>query len=262
MKLHEIKLLEAAVGNNPDFLEYDLDEGLELIKSKCSNGLKLFLEGKGFYRSDKNFRKLNGNKVWLVDPSKTTRKSENTTNQYTEIFDNHPEMKDWPKRSSSYIASTSEARASKFSGAPRALIPFDGVKIGFVNKDDMWNINIQAFGDLSSPQAINFLLNSMNLQTLLDIKKFSNELKEKNESALSTLHNNLKLYYGNTEDIEKYTNHFYDEILKAYSPKTLGFTMGTTANLKWHDNSEVWIGGPCFVLSERIQGILTGRIAR
>lgn len=255
MKLNEIKLLEKATGAQPEFTNIDDKEHLKVLQSKCKDGLALALEGRRFFRSDEGFRVVQPLGMSIVDPSKTERKSQNTTNQYTSILDNHPEMKDWPKRSRSYIASTSRNQASDFKGSEFTymLIPFDGVKIGFVNEPDLWETQIKIFRQEMDIQVANNYFNELKLNTYDDIKEFSKDLKDGNKYAINSLRKVLTIMLPSEKEIEPYVSSFLGQIEKAYSPSALGFTKGTTSDLlsvTWNKNTEVWIGGPCAVIND------------
>ena len=78
----------------------------------------------------------------IVEPSKYTRLSLNTSNFYTILFDNM--LLNWdsfPKRSKSIICSTTENTASVFSndGSYYTVYPYDNAKIAFAPTEDFWD---------------------------------------------------------------------------------------------------------------------------
>jgi len=77
----------------------------------------------------------------LKDTNTFTRRSANTANYYTLWMDNAPAWKDYPRRSKSYIASTSYYAAGDF-GIPFRLFPAADARIGVCPADDLW----QSFG--------------------------------------------------------------------------------------------------------------------
>lgn len=119
MKLHE--LLEAAVGKLPTFDKLEIEEAIHLLNKHCKNALWMLEENKSIYRGDVSNEK---NSFTTIDTNLTTRKSQNTSNYYTMILDNHPEMKDFPKRSKSLICSTSLDDARVYSGAVITMLLF------------------------------------------------------------------------------------------------------------------------------------------
>lgn len=123
-------------------LSYEkLDEAklLKLIKQHCSKTIWMFKTAVQITRYDRN---LDNNSKYLKTStvgSKRKRKSQNTTNYYTEIFDNLPSRVDFPKRSSSIIAIASLEKRRWI------IIPYDNAKVGIVGKLDMWLTNFNLF---------------------------------------------------------------------------------------------------------------------
>jgi GTPase len=52
--------------------------------------------------------------------------------------------------------------------------------------------------------------------------------------------------------VEEIAEHFLELIDKEYSPEGMGVSLATTANKGlFNQKTEVWIGGPCLVVSEK-----------
>ena len=262
-------LSEAAVGKQPNAKAVSVEKAIALLNAHCKDALWMLHENKPIFRGDDYLR----NAVYkegfaTVDPSKTVRKSENTSNYYTEIFDHHPEMTDFPKRSRSYIAATgyrSYDTAYNF-GPVNILIPYDGVKIGCVNRLDIWDIHIsfvrgdrgnrledinteifnQLFGERSNPwdELVKF-----------DKSPDRDRLEYVLEDLFDNGHNRKEL----NQLIDRFSTNFLQTIFELYSLKNTKFTLRTTKDLKG-TNGEIWIGGPCVVISPEMWALLRDAI--
>jgi len=74
----------------------------------------------------------------LTNPKGQERRSANTPNYYTVIFDNSPYLGEFPKRSQSLICSTDLNTAGTYGDLYR-VIPFDGAKIAVCSSSDFWH---------------------------------------------------------------------------------------------------------------------------
>lgn len=260
-------LSEKVVGKDPDFKSITMENAIRLVKDDCSIYKK---HGFCFYRGEINISAaLNNTGFAIIDPSLTTRKSQNTSNYYTIIFDNHPEMKDFPKRSHSFIASTSKYEAEGFTNDNSdtddfgdfstnrnsenvyTLIPFDGVKIGFVNKSDIWDIEIGLFGKEYGIENYNYFFKNLGIkQSIQDFIKFDKLLKDRNPETIKKFKIDYKKVTGKEPD-EKVFDNFLQMIWDAYSPKKTGMQTSTAPNCNIKENSEVWIGGKCIAILDR-----------
>jgi hypothetical protein len=74
----------------------------------------------------------------ITNPKGQERRSANTANYYTVIFDNSPYLGEFPKRSQSLICSTDLNTAGTYGDLYR-VIPFDGAKIAVCSSSDFWH---------------------------------------------------------------------------------------------------------------------------
>lgn len=204
--------------------ETSVTRAIDILNKSCKDALWMLDRNTPIWRGDMDAFSKTGFRV--ADPTKTERTSANTQNFYTLIFDNHPEMKNWPKRSRSFIASFGDKSISRVYGDLVAVIPFDGVKIGWVGDKDIWFKNVTLFGKQG--------ISDMNDE--FDNKGFSDENWEKFKA-----------------DAERYKAGFLNRIFAAYSPKKLGFKQLTSKTLSsMSGKSEVWVGGECVLIKEDI----------
>lgn len=249
--------LEASAGDHqPKYDHTADDEAIKIIETKCKDAIPMILADKMIYRGDKRSpAKESSNDAtkagaWVVDTSATERKSQNTTNHYTVILDNHPAYKSFPKRSRSFICSTDWGTARGFSPSHDSVlvvIPFDGTKIGICNDMDLWDTTIKLFGQVMGIRSLNRALEKMGVKdNFNDIVRFSNELAEGDPKAVEK----FEKVFGKDASI-KGTNTFLDEIFNALMPDKIDMTHATTATLgvgKYRDR-EVWVGGKVLLIA-------------
>jgi len=129
----------------------DQDEAISFIQENCKQALKMYNENREIYRSITDEYKSTPFKIG--DSSKFKRTSAYTKNYYTMLLDNLPEWKKFPKRSRSFIGSSTIERATSHGGTLYVAFPVDGTKIGVCPKDDIWG----SFGELRLSQFNRFL---------------------------------------------------------------------------------------------------------
>jgi len=98
----------------------------ELVNKNCSDIISFYNK-----QSKRIFRGLmfNGKYVY-VNPIQHTRKSANTSNYYTVLFDEIlPSWKNYPKRSKSIICTTNTSKAMGY-GTLFKIYPYNGSHIG------------------------------------------------------------------------------------------------------------------------------------
>ena len=284
-------LAESAVKSTPQYKAHPLDDVIKILKSKCAKSIWMISSDRPIYRGDWYVNEIPGGKeaaqkastAFIVDTSATQRKSTNTYNFYTEIFDSHPKMKAYPKRSRSFICTTSRKMAADYAGHDGTglwrIIPYDTAKVGIVGKPDIWNVGTKVelfnrrFEDLDGFNSlIKYLLTSVNIRTekLEGLKKFGEMLKNPKSKAYSVLSDTIETQklvdygHGTTnraklidaaiseEEVaalmKEISKDFMGYIYENLSPSVLGFELGSE-NIKKHTNSEVWIGGDIVMFS-------------
>ncbi len=265
-------LVETAVKQKPKYRRLSMEEAIKLLKTKCKNNLWMVEENTPLYRGDypsqagmPDFDRTRPN-VYVVDTASAERKSTNTENFYTEIFDTHPKMKAFPKRSRSFICSTYRQTAVGY-GTLFAIIPFDDAKVAFVGAGDMWDIgykfeifNRHHFAEM---HAINRLfvqlLNGAGINSygLKGLQRFGQMLKKPDSPARKVLFDVInspgasnygKLVDGSISDEESeklldlISKDFIKYIYDCYDPSVTGFSLGVT-HVRSFKDSEAWVGG-------------------
>jgi len=258
--------MESAVGAKPKYEKLDVDKAITMLNEHCKDSLWMLENDTPIWRGDSSV-KFPKSGFLAVNTSLTERKSTNTSNHYTVLFDNHPEMKDFPKRSRSFIASTSMLRAEDYthygkSNHPFAIIPYDAAKVGFTFCYDIWDTRITAFGIDGDLESWNskfdaFLDIKDNIESF---KEFDRQLKSDDAEALDKLRNMLWSYrneeYNEAGDLaKKYAKRFLEEIFDAFSPKKTGFKWDYPANMKENfpknkfSLNEVWVEGKVVLIT-------------
>lgn len=262
-------LSEAAVDLQPKYTKLDVSTAIKLLNTKCKNALWMLELDKPFYRG---FASGPTGDFQLVDTSATERRSQNTSNYYTEIFDNHPDMKSFPKRSRSFIGSTSLAQARQFASNTDSIfsasndnlyvmIPTDTAKIGSTGRADMWVTEIELFGELHPIASINRDFKRLGIIPTIDgIKEFSELVASGDQQVLTKLASAFALPHN--PDFSK--RSFFDQVMDAYAPAKTGFTAYTTANFPHEipraSGYEIWVGGEVVLISMDMWGKLRDSI--
>lgn len=254
-----------------------MDDALSELNEHASDASWMLTKNMPFYRGERSgiiLDEINRTGFAVIDPSKTTRKSKSTGNYYTTILDNIPSRKDFPKRSRALIASTDKTTAKGYAASttkPLVLIPYNGVKIGVVNKPDIWNTKIPKFFNLSnvSIEDLNAVwkkIKDIDDSDWSSFLEFDKRLKAGDKAAVDQLKQALAVGWdwgrmktvGKIGDYEKDFSHFIELIDEVYSPEATGHAWYTTKNIP-HDlgTTEVWIGGPTICMSEEMWENLT-----
>ena len=191
------------------------------------------------------FRGMSGKDTYLLDTTHTIRKSAHTNNAYTLILDQFLPS-EYPRRSQSIICTGDKQKALNY-GEVFVILPFNGTKIGSVNKRDIWDVfysntnNIRAFTKLFN-ELDEFNID-IKIETYDDVIEALQELCKFDLSELS---------FFTKEDVERADdgdNPSYEYINKnlkeVFSVKNLEFDAFTPKNLNNHkfDGAEYWIGG-------------------
>lgn len=254
MKLHEI-IIEGKLPHRTSTTS--MLEAIDFIKINCSEIVQRYKKNrKRIYRgiptASYNDFFFFGN----TDISK--RKSRNTENYYTLIMDNSPIMKEFPKRSESFICSSDASYASNF-GKLTIAFPVNGTKIGICPTSDLWDTSQKKYD--KSFANINELITK--LFSHFNIKKNENNYQhfrtsiEELQTKLSNKSNLNKIYdlYDSEFNFiqkmikSKDLNKFFESVYLDYE-----FELQTTKNFNPPNNREMWFSGQCVFIyaSERI----------
>ena len=123
-----------------EFKKLQLKTAVRLLNKHCSEALGLLQNP--IWRGMRNHTE----EILRLDPTTGERASHNTSNHYTQLIDNSPYFRGWPKRSHSLICSSNLGRASSYSygqiKSVYAIFPYNGVKIAVCPGEDIWETNL------------------------------------------------------------------------------------------------------------------------
>ncbi|MCK9416317.1 hypothetical protein M0Q97_06635 [Candidatus Dojkabacteria bacterium] len=167
----------------------------------------------------------------LTNPKGQERRSANTANYYTVIFDNSPYLGEFPKRSQSLICSTDLNTAGTY-GVLYRVIPFDGAKIAVCSNPDFWhafekNIKYYSLDEFNVYLGIIFSFlydkyDDENLEELREDKLLIEQLKHLYDTYnLDDEIDSFCLQYPGIKDVREEFNNFpksLEELFQAFNP--------------------------------------------
>lgn len=265
MKVNEIlgKVFESAVDEKPTYKNLATKAAIDFLNAHCKDAIWMLEKNTPVYRGINDYHDpdIKTTKDFsLVDTMLTTRKSQNTSNFYTVILDNNPLNKDFPKRSKSFVGTTSIDYAHGYSNSGSdsifVMIPTDQAKIGIVNHADIWHTRIKLFGHSMAIEQFNDEFNELfhsffdknNLTfypeevTINMFKDFDKKLKSGDIAATDT----FREVFGGMAVVKGYHLRFLEEIFKAYSSEKTGHEWCYASNcpqVAFKTMTEVWISG-------------------
>jgi len=241
MRIHEILTEKEVIPYQSEPIHTDkISQLVELAKQNCSEFLENNLVSplwRGTGREHPYIR--------IVDPSMGVRKSQNTTNHYTELMDNSPYYEGWPKRGKSLICSTSKYRAIEY-GRLYAVLPFNKTKIAVASKSDIW------FTDIYFPK----------LDWITNFYKFNNFMGNRGlgfpenyedmvwYSKSDTFADIFRREFYDAYDFDP--SNFIDYIQKYMAPYRVGFSLEDTSSFSTNEypKKECWFSGKCIIIEQ------------
>lgn len=144
--LESTQITEATV--NPwDVKKIEVDKAIDLLNTHCKQGLRAIKNGGMLYRGF-GTRGVAAKKhdFQVIDTSNSLRTSRDYDNAYMLLMAAAKHTKDIPNRSNSLICSSSYLTALDYAGdgGVKAVIPFDGAKIAYVNYSDFNEIELNS----------------------------------------------------------------------------------------------------------------------
>jgi len=249
-------LMEAAVGPDLNLVSHgnDIATLVHLFNTHCSDARWMIKQDTPLYRG---VRGDIHDDILAVDPTKTQRKSQNTLNYYTLIFDHLPERVTWPKRSRSLIATTLIRTAEDY-GAVRVVIPFNRVKIGCINSEDMFDTQLDmAMG--AHIADVNYVWKELGLSPFdwndwIEFDQLPAEELEARYDTVLVAKANDAVPMGRNQIVALLAvlrrNGFLRGVQQLYSNAHLSpsHSVATTkSGLAQAEAGEVWVGGPCLI---------------
>lgn len=216
--------------------QINFDEAISIYIEQCNknHGVNLYRGVRGNSYGEYN----------VIEGEKGGRKSVNTTNHYTVIFDEliAEKSSDYPLRSKSIICSTDTSTAKSY-GHLYNVIPYNDVKIGLVPEDDIWHIDIKEYDGVKLRlTGINSLFDACGIKAtnIKDIAKQVEKLSDDDFEKLAKV-------FKTRDNIEK-------QIRDLYNMDRLGFKFMSADKLddKQNPDNEVWVGGKCLMIDSKV----------
>lgn len=250
MRLAE--LFEAEVFGQPLKPEI-IENALELFRTSCKNAKWMLEKDRPIW---KGFAKPAAppGKFAVVDTHQSKRKSQNTKNYYTEIFDHSSYFEGWPKRSQSLICSLDKSYAesyAQFGGGLYAIVPFNDAKIGSVEAVDIWSVEFQPFGDgrMMGFEDLNSWLKHLGITDTIDgLCDFATKLANRDEAAVKGFG---KAFPEAAKD-KDVLDDFMGYLNGSLSPEILGFEQYDSKTVRNAvDDAEVWVSGKVLIMTAK-----------
>jgi hypothetical protein len=261
MKKYKYFLLENKINSSTVKEVLTEEEFNDLLSTNCKDfswdDIPIY---KGF-----NDNTIDDSNIYLYfNPTMETRKSKNTFNYYTLLFDNSPYIGDFPKRSKSLICTSSCKTAWCYTdhGNPYRVIPFDNAKIAICPADDFW----------SSFESINKLRKFRSMPGM-DLSDFNRELRDsyheifdeylcENDFDILKSQLNKLLEYLNSKDESQLSTQpltdvkTIDDIFQLLNPYKNNHTLIDYNEYKKQNgfnifvNKEIWIDSKCLLVED------------
>lgn len=253
----------------------DVQKAIELARTDFSDAMKLVEPQviRGIFPNNESY--------YHVDPSKHTRTSANTSNEYTWLTDHSKHWAKYPNRSQSLICALKEDLSTAESfGAVHLVIPKNGAKFGVCSAHDFWF----SFNSLNSLEHVDnmdefnvFIKNALIFLTQTepqdeiftvwgpkyrDAKTFFKVLAvaEKNiklEEIKSRLTGHLKKNLEPVLSGQYSLSEYFESII---DPSKNGFNVAKYSELDQFKKREVWTDSECILIN--IDKVAPGEVPR
>jgi hypothetical protein len=237
------------VGTPPHRKPIDPTKAMEMIIEHAPASLK--------HKDQPLWRGMSGTgEAYIINPAESGRKSANTWNYYTMIFD-HLLPEEFPRRGKSIIAANTAnlGYAGSFASNSKdgknrglyAIFPYDDTKIGTTLKGryDIWGIPVQIGDEQLRLNHWNDIFKEAGLSET-DYDDFVMRIEEiiSNEDA-PQYQTFIDLFTPGEVD-EQIRKAYVTDLVGTHLAARTGATIGPEAVSR--DDAEMWIGGPCIAV--------------
>lgn len=221
-------------------LNKDVNIAMAEIQANCGQAILAARNGNQVFKGMED-----DGEFFEVDPKLYGRRSANTRNYYTTLFDNLESWKGYPKRSRSLICTTSSHIASGY-GSVFLVIPFDGARFGVCPRNDIWSsfsklvLSLDSFCDYF----YSFGINEDSFEDMLEgIVNNRQEMIDKSDIAWQTRNSEgLRQIIQSAVDVTSLKR----ELNKILGPRTNGFELASIGNLP--SGREVWTDSKSYLI--------------
>lgn len=121
----------------------EVKKAIDFLNTNCKDGLAAISNGGIIFRGFGDSITKTGKSFAQVDATDAVRTSRDTNNVYQLMMDSSPAMADTPKRSKSFICSTSFVASSEY-GATYVMVPYDGTQVAVAAVSDIFKQQIRS----------------------------------------------------------------------------------------------------------------------
>jgi hypothetical protein len=246
-------------------------EAAGMLQRKCKKAISEYKKGNYIKRWSSNASKI---PYGYLDASKTPpRLSRNTLNYYTLIINDDPIWKAFPRRQ--VIATIMTTSPVVDNSTEWVIFPFDGVKIGVCQIDDMWDSfsKLKDIG-ISANRYNKFIIKMLNLGSRNPTGSFDKSLTEFKKACKVTdkwikeqgLENIKEVFFSSgmnrsLKTLDNYNGDYYKSILDYYNPSSFKLiSPGSYTTAK--DYNEVWLEGSAIYVNSAEVEIFINNLLR
>lgn len=235
------QFIKEAVVTPYEHEELDIKAAVDTLNKYCSQSVSMIANP--LWRGMTNHKE----NIFTLWPETGQRKSENTSNHYTEIMSNSPYMRGWPRRDKSIICSSGVSYAEGYTGYGSevyAIFPYDNVEIAVCPTEDLWDIRVSVPGFTKKVD-----MDDLN-KTLLRYR-----IDGTYEEMTQQLNNPSSIQYIDVkQELKIDPPTLLPSIQKVLSPEHAGFKLMSVNEFASAPpiNKECWVSGPCVAMKESV----------
>lgn len=235
-----------------------VEEAIKLINEHCRDTKEPLWRGMN----------RQGNDAYILHGEESERKSANTQNFYTVVFDKFLPVEGYPRRGNSIILANDYYTARGF-GTVFAVFPYDDVPIGVCVSHDLWHSGSFQIGDSEDILPVHRWNDFWRECGLSDksFEEFVSGIKEKmaqhkaksepkDDSTEEETRSDAESDFDAGKmltDIFKTPDNVIPFLKKAYSVDTFNFKLATTKTIKSiKGDRELWISGKCVAIEKDV----------
>lgn len=218
--------------------DISIEKAIELAKKHCSNALK-HLETP-IIRGGHNFTDV----AYSVHPGLGSRKSANTSNHYTVLF-NETLPKEYPRRANSMICGNYQNKDyARGFGQLYVILPYDDVMFGVCADEDLWRTRIKIADKNRTLDSWNNIWSDLFDAPATSLDAIATSIEHVIAAPAHEYHEVAISLFRPGEVKEK--------LKELYSASNLGFSLADTNKVyELKGPRELWFSGPCIAIRFR-----------
>lgn len=234
--------------------ESSIGEAVATIKEHCSQATRMIVDNKPLWRGMNNHPE----KILQIWPETGERKSQNTTDHYTQLMSNSPLMRGFPQRNKSVICSTSPQTAGGYGSIGYsgngsglyAIIPYNHVEIGVCPGSDLWDIKVTVPELEIYDKSMTYINDRLDNFALAE--NFRTMQQQLNDPT-SIPYQRVAAFFERNRfgRPDPYTpEKLIPALFKALAPKNIGLQLMNVSEFATNppERRECWVSGPCVAI--------------